>query len=350
MWMECKPFAEDLERLHKDAKLPWHELEGKTFFITGATGLIGYALTSALLYHEMQTNTGLKVLALVRDLEQAQKKFSAQLDAGSPLKFVVGDVETLAQVEGPVDYIVHCACPTASDFFLEHPVEVLNTIITGTKNVLELARSKHTLGTVFLSSMEVYGQVLHKNSLTEAELGFIDLSSPRSSYPEGKRLAENMCASYAAEYGVPVSTARLVQTFGPGVLPMDKRVFAYMARCARSGVPIQLNTSGEKENMYLYTADAVSAILLLLTKGERGKTYNVANTSTYCSIKEMANLVSKTLADGKIPVQTNVGGDCSKYPPEGFLKLDVTKLENLGWKAEVDLQQMFIRMVASFET
>jgi len=109
-----------------------------------------------------------------------------------------------------------------------------------------------------------------------------------------------------------------------------------------------LKTSGSKENMYLYTADAVSAILLLLIRGNRGAIYNVANKDTYCSVKEMGDLVASALAEDRIIVQTNVGGDSSMYRPEGYLNLDISKLQSLGWQATVNLRDMFLRMTEAF--
>ena len=348
MWMTDEIFMEDLTELQKNASIPWQELHGKTVFITGATGLIGYTLTCALLHYELCHGTGLQVIALVRDLANAQKKFHRQLEDHCRLQFVNGTVEELPAISKEIDYIIHCACPTNSSYFVKYPVDTVRTIVSGTQNILELARVKAVKGMVFLSSMEVYGQVPVRDRLSEADLGLIDLASPRSSYPEGKRLAENLCCCYASQFHVPVSVARLAQTFGPGVAFEDGRVFAYMVRCARQGEDIRLHTNGAKENMYLYTADAVSAILLLLLRGEGGAAYNIANEDTYCSVKGMADLVAQTLSGGRIQVLTNVGGDSSMYRPEGYLNLDTSKLKNLGWKATRNLREMFLRMVASF--
>ena len=144
--------------------------------------------------------------------------------------------------------------------------------------------------------------------------------------------------------------ARLSQTFGPGVKRDDGRVFAYAARCALLGEDIRLKTSGEKENMYLYTADAVSALLILLTKGEGKTAYNVGDPATYCSIKEMAHIAAKELGNGTVSVLTNTDrGNAGIYPPESHLQLNIQKLERLGWKATTGLAEMFRRMAAGFE-
>lgn len=344
-------FQEDLAAILCDPVVPWDELRGSTVFVTGATGLIGYTLTSALLQYDLERGGNIRVVALVRDRKKAEEKFADWLSvSGAWLYFLEGTVEDGPEAPGQVDYIVHCACPTGSAYFVEHPVETIGTIYAGTKYVLELAREKAARGVVFLSSMEVYGQIRTRRKLSEADLGYIDVTSPRSSYPEGKRLAENLCCAYAKEYGVPVTTARLAQTFGPGVNQMDGRVFAYMARCALAGENIRLNTDGSKESMYLYTMDAVSAILLLLVKGERGTAYNTANEETYCSIKEMAELAAKTLGRGAVGVEINVGQrNIETYRPEGYCWLDASRLRELGWSARTGLAEMYRRMAEAFQ-
>lgn len=350
MLRENPVFQEDMTAIVNDPAVPWDALRGRTVFITGATGLIGYTLAAALLQYGLERGGNIRVAALVRDRKKAEAKFADWLSvSGDRLIFLEGTVEDGPEVSGPVDYIVHCACPTGSGYFAEHPAETVETIYAGTKYALELARRKAARGVVFLSSMEVYGEIRTRQKLTEADLGYIDITSPRSSYPEGKRLAEHLCCAYAREYGVPVTIARLAQTFGPGVDRSDGRVFAYLARCALAEENIRLNTDGSKENMYLYTADAVSAILLLLARGERGSAYNAANEETYCSVREMAELAAKTLGRGGVEVELNVGqNNAKKYPPNSYYRLDVLKLRELGWSARIDLAEMFRRMVKAF--
>lgn len=352
MWTENAVFQEDLERLAGTEYIPWNAFAGKRILITGATGLIGYTAASALLYYSKTRNASIQVVALARDVDRAREKFHAQLAEKCDLEFIQGSVEALPEIGGKVDYIIHGACPTASAYFVEKPVETIMMAVIGTRNMLELAREKQVQGFVYLSSMEVYGEVTAKMARREEDLGYIDLFSLRSSYPESKRLAETLCCAYAGEYGVPATAVRLAQTFGPGVIWEDGRVFAYAARCALAGENICLKTSGAKENMYLYTADAASAILLVLAAGRRGTAYNAGNPATYCSVKEMVETAAQTLGSGRVSVFTNTDTDQTAvglYRPEGCLKLDVGKLEGLGWKANTGLPDMFRRMNADFE-
>lgn len=355
MWTENPIFRDDLDRLASYDYIPWQELKGKTIFITGATGLIGYTVVCALLRYNQLFDAGIKVVALVRSIEKAGAKFNQQITDGCDITFILGTAEHIPEIVGKIDYIIHGACPTSSQYFVDHAVETINTIITGTKNVLDLARKKNVSGVVFLSSMEAYGTIYERRPLSENDLGYIDLTSPRSSYPEGKRFAENMCCAYAEEYGVPVTTARLVQTFGPGVKKDDGRVFAYATRCALNGEDICLKTDGSKENMYLYSADAAGAILFLLVNGERRTAYNVGNDESYCSVKEMVQTVADVLGNGKVSVLTNCGAEESESPqkniywPNGYLMMDISKLKSAGWTAHVPLGEMFRRMAACFE-
>lgn len=342
---------EDMQRIIMDDAIPWELLRKKTVFITGATGLIGQTIVRAFLFQNRFYDMQVRVLALVRDEEKARSLFRVEKEsAPKELVLVPGSLEYFPNIPDRIDYVIHCACPTESQLFTKKPVDTVWSILDGTKKVLDLAFEKKTINTVFLSSMEVYGTISVEKPLKETDLGELDICSPRSSYPMAKRMAENLCYGYSVQYGLNVSICRLAQTFGPGVRYKDGRVFAYMMRCANTGKNIQLNTSGAKKNMYVYTADATAAIIMLLLKGKCREIYNVGNPSTYCSIKEMGELVASTIGNGKISVETNVGEQNGLYPPDGFLKLDVSKIYELGWKPRVDLAQMYRRMLISTST
>ena len=169
----------------------------------------------------------------------------------------------------------------------------------------------------------------------------------RSSYPESKRMAEALCAGYAAELGVHAKVLRLTQTFGPGVAYDDGRVFASFGRSALEGRDIVLHTAGETERSYLYTADAVTAILTVLLRGRDGQAYNAANEDTYCSIRAMAELVGRT--SGPAPVSVRVepqDGERLGYAPTLKMDLDTSRLQALGWRPTVGLEEMYRRMLA----
>ncbi len=329
--------------------IDWGALDGSSVLVTGATGLIG-SLCVRVLLERNRTGAGITVYALVRNEDKARALFAEYDDA--LLQFVVEDVCDFS-LDVACDYIIHAACPTASAFFASHPVETADAIVQGTRSVLAYARDHGCHSMVYISSMEVYGdgnkQPGTSRLLSESLTGQVDISSVRSCYPEGKRMAENYCVAFASEYGVDVKIARLAQTFGPGIPKNDGRLFAQIARAAMRGDDITLKTTGESTRMYAYTADAVAAIMTILIQGAPGVAYNVANPGTYSSVRQMAEMVLARFSHGKSRVVIDVD-PTAPYPPEHHLPLDVSRLSSLGWKPHVGLADMYERLIAYLES
>lgn len=309
----------------------------KKILITGATGLIGQAIVMYFI------NVGARVFAQVRNKEKAEKLFA---DRGN-IKFVCGDIKTFRYDDYSMDYIIHAASPTSSKGFITEPVETIDTLYLGTKNLLDYAKKcKNLQKLIYLSTMEVYGTPKDDNKIDEVHFSDIDTTAVRSCYPEGKRLCENLCMAYCSEYDVPVNVLRLTQTFGPGVSYNDGRVFAEFARCVIEGKEIVLKTKGETCRNYLHVYDAVSAIATVLIKAPVGELYNVANEETYCSIYEMAKFVATEIAGGKICVKiAEEANGNSGYAPTLHMNLDTSKLRHLGWLPQKDLKSMFVDMI-----
>ncbi len=286
-------FQEDMEHIVSASFIDWNALQSKTFFVTGATGLIGYNLIAGLMYANKKYGLNVKVKALVRDENKAKERFADFKDEiGTTLEFVLGSVEKPINIEGTIDYIVHGASVTSSKGFVEQPVETIRTALDGTINMLELAKEKNVTSMVYLSSMEVYGYPTKGKKVTEDQIGTFVPQDIRNSYPLSKVQCEALCYSYAKEYGVPAKIIRLTQTFGAGVNYTDNRIFAYFGRCVDQKENIVLKTLGETERSYLYATDAVTAILVILQKGANGESYNAADEQTYCSIADMAQQVA----------------------------------------------------------
>lgn len=348
LYMVSSVYQEDMEYISSTKCIDWNFLKDKKIFITGGTGLIGSTVIDGLLYSNEKYDLHLQIIALVRNLKKAKARFPNNTSNGI-LKFVLGSVEELPDIQGKVDYIIHGASPTGSLYFIKHPVETIQTVVKGTKNILELAKKHKVESILYLSSMEIYGAPLTDDFIPETQGCTLNSMTVRSCYPIAKRLCENLCAGYSSEYGVPAKVIRLAQTFGPGVNIDDKRVFAEFARDAIQGKNIELQTSGSSKRMYLYTADAVTAILTILLSGETGEAYNAANPETYCSIVEMAQLVAHKIGknDIKVCFPSANKESTSKYPPSHHLRLDTSKLRDLGWTPSIGLKDMYLRMIAT---
>ena len=316
------------------------DLSNSLFLITGATGLIG----STLIHCLIALNKGVKIIAPVRNLKKTETLFSKdELDF---IKLIECDIVSYdyEQIEY-VDYIVHCAAPTASKFFVEYPVETFDIIYSGTKVLLDYAHKHSVKGFVYLSSLEVYGEI-HDDAkpITENVQGYLDTMAVRSSYPMAKRAAENLCCLYATEYNVPVKVARLTQTTGAGIEKDDNRVIAQFARLAVNGEDIILHTTGESARPYCYTTDAISAILYILLNGISGEAYNVANEETYISVRQLAEYLRDNFNPNinvRVELNDNMG-----YAPSTKQKLSVDKLRALGWSPRYDLYGILVKLMS----
>lgn len=321
------------------ASFPFRKtLHSSTFLVTGATGLIGSTLIRCL----SALDEDIHIFAPVRSLSKAKMIFGDDYPEVNfkECNVLEGDYGTT----GDINYIVHCAAPTASKFFVENPVETIDTIFNGTKTVLDYARSHQVKDIVCLSSLEVYGTILDDTKpVTEDVQGYLDPLSARSSYPMAKRAAENLCAAYAKEYGVHVKTARLTQTTGAGIAKDDNRIIAQFARLAAKGEDIVLHTTGDSARPYCYTTDCINAILYILLKGTDGNAYNVANEETYISARDMAEYLQKNF-NPSIKVRIELGDDYG-YAPATKLRLSAAKLREIGWAPHYGLKEIFSNLM-----
>jgi dTDP-glucose 4,6-dehydratase len=305
-------------------------IHGKSILINGATGFVGSHILKTL-----ERFGNIKIIVQGRNKEKFRAMFPSE-----HIKFV----QTGFLPQESLDYIIHLASPTASKEFLEKPVEVLNAIIDRTREMLELAR-KNNASMIYLSSMEIYGDNAPVPA-SEDDYGYIDILKPRSSYPEGKRAAECLCAAYAAEYGVDVKIVRLAQTIGANPnWKTDNRMLYQFARAVIENKPIEIVTNGLSKFPTIDIDDAISGILTILIRGKKGEAYNLAREGESLTVREMAEIVADKIANGAIKVIVK-----GEPPKEYFkvnlnLKLNINKIKQLGWKPMINTEESYRRMI-----
>lgn len=311
------------------------KLACKSILITGASGLVGSTLSDLLLEINQTFNAKIQVWTLGRSQKNLQKRFSSCTDTG--LHIVEGDVSSCVLGNLSFDYIVHAASPSHPLAYSQTPVDVMRANLQGTMNMLELARHCGAR-LLFISSGEIYGTSDDPNScFKENEYGYIEISNPRSCYPESKRAAETLCASYAMQYGVDTVVARLCHVYGPAITDSNSRMDAQFLRKVLKHEDIVMKSHGTQVRSFCYVQDAVIGLLYILLKGGFGEAYNVANRNSVATIRRYAEI----LADlGGVTIR-------NEFPPEeealGYSQvsravLDGGKLEALGWKPQYDLE------------
>ena len=137
-----KVVQEDL-KLMAEEHLDWHQFDGKTIFVTGATGMLATYISYFLLYLKEEKGIDLKLLALCRTKSKAETIFKEFLNKPY-FNLLIQDVCDPIQCDGSIDYIFHLAGNASPHFINTDPVGIVKSNMIGTFNILELAKEKHS--------------------------------------------------------------------------------------------------------------------------------------------------------------------------------------------------------------
>jgi dTDP-glucose 4,6-dehydratase len=184
---------------------------------------------------------------------------------------------------------------------------MLDTIVKGTRRILEFATHCQAKRFLMISSGAVYGkQRIRLNHIPEDYECGPDPLNPLSAYAEGKRMAELLCAIYAHEKGIGINIARCFAFIGP-YLPLDLHfAIGNFIQDGLNGGPILVRGDGTPYRSYLYASDLVIWLLKLLQRAEGCAAFNVGSEHGL-SIAELAQIVAECFHP---PVQVNILG-CS---------------------------------------
>lgn len=325
-------------------KIHWNSLKDKTILITGASGLIGSYLVYTLLCANEARNLRLKVIGLVRNKEKAKKQFAALLKR-EDFQLMYKDVTEPLKTTDTIHYIIHAASPVGRIEFIQNPLSVISANINGTENLLQYAAQNPVDGFLFISSREIYGEsVSDKRFISEDDYGVVNPTLVRSCYPESKRMAENLCVCYAAQYHVPVKIARLAHVYGPEYSLSSNRVWEDFIEKAISGEDIVLNSDGSGELALTYVSDAVSGLMFVLLNGDE-LVYNVSNTSEIMTVRELAELAASLVPEKKIKVVCREAIEDMGYLKNKVAMMSDEKVKGLGLIYKVSLKNGLRRIM-----
>ncbi|MBR0257137.1 MAG: NAD-dependent epimerase/dehydratase family protein, partial [Synergistaceae bacterium] len=114
--------------------LEWDKLTGKTFLISGATGLIGSFFVDVLMFRNANHGQRIKIHALGRNPDAARERFGDY--AGyNDFTFMAHDINTpLDDSAGNCDYVLHLASATHPRAYSSDPVGTITANIIGLNN------------------------------------------------------------------------------------------------------------------------------------------------------------------------------------------------------------------------
>lgn len=334
--LQSETYIEDLKYAVETNDV-FENLRSTNIFITGATGLICSGVIDALLMANNLKNLNIHIYAAVRDEEKAKKRFGdfPGGDISDNISFIKYDATKTNRLDFDADYIIHGASNAHPKAFVDFPVDTMLSNIFGIRELLDYTKEKHIKRIMYISSSEVYGKKNNLGSFKEDEYGFIDILNPRNAYASAKRASETLCASYYKQYGVDYTIVRPGHIYGPTASRTDSRVGSAFAYDAVEGKDIILKSDGKQIRSYCYVLDCATAIISVLANGKAGEAYNISNSNSIISIRELAELYAR---EGGVNVKLDnpTMAEQAAFNPMNDSSLDSTKIEELGWKGLFD--------------
>ena len=295
----------------------WDEVRGQRIFITGGTGFFGCWLVESFSHVNRVMKLGAKLTLLTRNPAAFAQK-CPHLAADSALTLLRDDVRSFEFPAGEFKYVIHAATEARASQAANAPLEMLSTIVDGTKRTLEFAASHGTKEFLLTSSGAVYGkQPTDMTHVAETYMGGPDPLDAASVYAEGKRVAEQLCVQYSRQFGVGAKIARCWAFCGPH-LPLNEHfAIGNFIGDVLAGREIEIKGDGTPRRSYLYAADLAVWLWTILFKAPELIPINVGSDRDV-SILELAKEVAATLrpeTEIRVAMETAPGGQPSRYVP-----------------------------------
>lgn len=333
---DSKTYQDDL-KLAVQSVPGIENLKHSSVLITGAAGLIGSYITDLLLEYNRLEEAGIKVYACGRSMKRLRRRFPQRESDG--LVLIQHDVNDPPDFDFGVDYIIHAASNAFPAVFAKDPVGTILSNIQGTKYLLDYGLQHQAKRLLFVSSGEVYGQGdLSLDSFEESYGGYVDPTQPRSCYPNSKRTAETLCASYTKQFGLDTVMVRPCHTYGPNATAVDNRANVQFINNAVAGEDIVMKSAGTQMRSYAYIADSASAILTVLVRGQSCEAYNIANPQARSTIAEYAKAAAAK-AGVQVIFEDPDAVALAQQSPIAKQVLNTDKLLGLGWQGRYTVEE-----------
>ena len=309
--------------------------------VTGGAGFIGSAVVRQAIRdgHEVINLDALTYAANLANVEQVSNAPGYAFEKAS-----VADRAALDDIfaRHEPDAVMHLAAESHVDRSIDGPAEFIETNINGTYTLLEAARSywtakgqPETFRFHHISTDEVFGSLGPTGKFTETTP-----YDPRSPYSASKAASDHLVRAWHETYGLPVVLTNCSNNYGPFHFP--EKLIPVVILNALHGRPIPIYGAGDNVRDWLYVEDHAVALLLVLQKGELGRSYNIGGENearnidiaqTICAILDRRRPDSAP-HDRLIEFVADRPGHDQRYA------IDPSRIrEELGWRPSVTLEE-----------
>ena len=315
--------------------------------VTGGAGFIGSAVVRLAVRRGHQV-VNLDALTYAANLENVASVSNSPLYA-----FEQADLRDRAALDRVLadhkpDAIMHLAAESHVDRSIDGPGDFIETNITGTYNLLEAARAYwvgqgRPEGFRFhhISTDEVFGSLGETGQFTEDTP-----YDPRSPYSASKAASDHLVRAWHETYGLPVVLTNCSNNYGPFHFP--EKLVPVVILNALHGRPIPVYGDGGNVRDWLYVEDHADALLLVLDKGELGRSYNIGGENEARNIDLVRTICAHmdrlrpdaAPHDRLITFVTDRPGHDRRYA------IDPTRIrEELGWRPSVTVEEGLAKTV-----
>jgi dTDP-glucose 4,6-dehydratase len=295
-------------------------------FVTGGAGFIG----SNFIRHVLQAKNS-HVIANYDKLTYAGNLANLHSIAHHPsYQFVKGDICDPIAAEAAMrgcDAVIHFAAESHVDRSIYEPAPVIQTNVTGTFTLLEVARKLAVSRFVHISTDEVYGDIAPgAHAREDSPL------QPSSPYSASKAASDLLVRSYVRTYKFPALITRSSNNYGPYQFP--EKFLPLMITNALYDKALPIYGDGKQQRDWLHVEDNCRGILAVLERGRIGEVYNIGGSHLEENLKMAQRLLRLTgKPESLLSYVADRPGHDRRYA------LNSSKMESeLGWKPEISLE------------
>ncbi|MEL6806790.1 MAG: dTDP-glucose 4,6-dehydratase [Pseudomonadota bacterium] len=247
------------------------------------------------------------------------------------------------------DAVMHLAAESHVDRSIDGPGTFVDTNVMGTFQLLEAARSFWEQASRpadfrfhHISTDEVFGSLGPTGMFTEDTP-----YDPRSPYSASKAASDHLVRAWGETYGLPVILTNCSNNYGPYHFP--EKLIPVIILNALAGKPLPIYGDGSNVRDWLFVEDHADALLLVVQKGEVGRSYNIGGENersnlelvkTLCGIIDEVRPKASGSYSDQITFVTDRPGHDARYA------IDPTRIRTeLGWSPSVTVEDGLRRTV-----
>ncbi|MDO6484971.1 dTDP-glucose 4,6-dehydratase [Shimia thalassica] len=312
--------------------------------VTGGAGFIGSAVVRLAMSrgHEVVNLDALTYAACLENV--------ADVSDSPNYAFEKADIRDRAALDRVFethkpDVVMHLAAESHVDRSIDGPGDFIETNITGTYNMLEAARSywvqngkPESFRFHHISTDEVYGSLPNDPEVMFTEETPYD---PRSPYSASKASSDHLVRAWNETYGLPVVLTNCSNNYGPYHFP--EKLIPVIILNALAGKELPIYGDGSNIRDWLYVEDHADALLLVMEKGELGRSYNIGGENERTNLELVQTLCD--ILDGLRPKAEGVYADQITFVTDrpghdARYAIDPTRIRTeLGWRPSVTVEE-----------